>query len=65
MTRYVLGVKESLYTVRAGGGIGRRDGLKSRWAYAREGSSPSLPNYKAELIGAIEFFSLDGKMNSL
>ncbi len=34
---------------RAGGGTGRRDGLKSRWAYAREGSSPSLPNYKADV----------------
>lgn len=28
---------------RAGGGTGRRDGLKSRWAHAREGSTPSLP----------------------
>ncbi len=34
---------------RAGGGTGRRDGLKSRWAYAREGSSPSLPNYTADV----------------
>ena len=29
-------------TVSRGGGIGRRAGLKIRWAYAREGSSPSL-----------------------
>lgn len=29
---------------RAGGEIGRRDGLKSRWAYARGGSTPPLPN---------------------
>ena len=28
---------------RAGGGTGRRDGLKSRWAHAHEGSTPSLP----------------------
>ena len=28
---------------RAGGEIGRRDGLKSRWAHAHEGSTPSLP----------------------
>ena len=43
---------------RAGGGTGRRDGLKSRWAYAREGSSPSLPNYTAEfIIFTIMFFS--------
>ena len=34
---------------RAGGGTGRRDGLKSRWAHAREGSTPSLPRNLEEV----------------
>jgi len=34
---------------RAGGGTGRRDGLKSRWAHAREGSTPSLPTRLEEV----------------
>jgi integrase len=42
---------------RAGGEIGRRDGLKSRWAHAHEGSTPSLPIPSDE----IKAFTLRGK----
>lgn len=42
---------------RAGGGTGRRDGLKSRWAHAREGSTPSLPTNLDE----VRVFTYRGK----
>ncbi len=34
-------------SARAGGGTGRRDGLKSRWTSVREGSIPSPPRERA------------------
>ena len=49
LTHKHLGVRK-MDINRAGGGTGRRDGLKSRWAYAREGSSPSLPKNTAEFF---------------
>ncbi len=42
---------------RAGGETGRRDGLKSRWARAHEGSTPSLPIHADE----VRVFTYRGK----
>lgn len=43
-----------LFKKRPGGGIGRRTGLRSQWAYARVGSSPAPGTLLSHLFG--EFF---------
>ena len=35
--------------------LSRRDGLKSRWAYAREGSTPSLPTLQIVSLSSLSF----------
>jgi len=46
-----------LLELRAGGEIGRHDGLKSRWIHIRGGSSPPLPS----LLEDAKVFTLRGK----